>query len=209
MGWQKKTQLRLLTAYSWFIIVAFICATFAMQYHTALSLKDFFQALPLIVVFVFWCEKSAHLIKKSNCHLNKKEIFNRDLFTLNLSFLLASLISLLFAYDNSDAKGWWVLIIYFFSLYGLFYSLIFSIIALLIKNHKIYTMIFSSLIIALVSLGKLFPSYTSLPLIGRIDTFFVITGSLLVAHCFCAIGYKAARLFCHAGEATARIDKFN
>jgi hypothetical protein len=123
--------------------------------------------------------------------------------------LLACLISLIFSYDNSDAKGWWVLIIYFTTLYGLFFSLIFSVIALLIENHKIYTMIFSSLIIALISLGSFFPHYTPLLLLGNTDTFFVITGSLLIVHCLFAIGYKVARLFFNARGATTYKDKFN
>ena len=210
MGQSEKFQLKRLNRYSWSIIVAFICATFAMQYHTAsISLKDFFQALPLIVIAVFWCEKSAHTIKQPERNLKKTELFNRDLFILSFSFLLACLISLLFTYDNSDAKGWWVLIIYFITLYGLFFSLIFSVIALLIKNHKIYTMIFSFLIIVLVSLGSFFPHYTSLPLIGSIDTFFVVTGSLLIIHCLFAIGYKVVRLFFNAREAVIHKDKFN
>lgn len=208
MGQSKNFQLRRLNGYSWSIIVAFICATFAMQYHTAsISPKDFFQALPLIVVSVFCCEKFAYFINQPDRNLKKTEILNRDLFILSFSFLLACLISLLFAYDNSDAKGWWVLIIYFITLYGLFFSLIFSVIALLIENHKIYTMIFSSLIIALVSLGNFFPHYTSLPLIGSIDTFFVITGSLLIVHFLFSIGYKIVRLFFNG--AVIHKDKFN
>ena len=138
MGQQKKPQLKRLNKYSWSIIIAFIGATFAMQYHTTdISLMSFFQTLPLIVIVVYWSEKFAHYIKQPEGCLKKIEVFNRDLFILSFSFLLACLISLLFAYNNSDAKGWWPFIIYFITLYGLFYSFIFSIIALLIKNHKL------------------------------------------------------------------------
>lgn len=196
MGQSKKFQLWQLNGYSWSIIVAFICATFAMQYHTAnIYLKDFFQALPLIVIAVYWSEKSRYSIKQPELNLKNAELFNRDFFILSLSFLLACLISLTFSYDNSDAKGWWVLIIYFITIYGLFFSLIFSAIALLIENHKIYTMIFSFLIIVLVSFGFFFPHDISLPLIGSINTLFVVTGSLLIIHCLFAIGYKVVRLF--------------
>lgn len=66
MGHSENFQLRRLNGYSWSIIVALICATFAMQSHTAdISLIEFFQALPLIITFVFWCEKSEDLIKNS------------------------------------------------------------------------------------------------------------------------------------------------
>lgn len=192
----KKFHLKQLNGCSWSIIVAFICATFAMQYHTAnTSLIDIFQVLPLVFIAVYWCEKSQYFIKKPKCNLKKSQLFNQDLFILNFSFFLACLISLIFSYDNSDAKGWWVLIIYFFTLYGLIFSLIFSVIALLIQNHKIYTIIFSFLIIVLVSVGVFFPHDISLPLIGSINTFFVVTGSLLIIHCLFATGYKIVRLF--------------
>lgn len=190
MGQPNKIRLRRLNGYSWSTIIAFICATFAMQYHTAsFSFSDFFQTLPLIIVAIYWCEKSAYFIKQPEHSLKTIELFNRDLFILSFSFLLGCLVSLLFAYNNSDAKGWWSLIIYFITLYGLVFSVLFSTIVLLIKNHKTYTMIFSFLIIVLVSFGNFFPHYTSVPLLGNIDTFYVITGALLMAHFLFAIGY--------------------
>ena len=110
-----------------------------MQYHTAsISFKDIFQTLPLIIIAVYWCEKSAHSIKQPEYNLKNTALFNRDLFILSFGFLLGCLVSLLFAYNNSDAKGWWALIIYFITLYGLLFSVVFSVIALLIKNHKTY-----------------------------------------------------------------------
>jgi hypothetical protein len=105
-----------------------------------------------------------------------------------------------FAYNNADAKGWWTLTIYFITLYGLFFASIFSVIALLIKNHKIYTMIFSFLIILLVSFGGFLPHYIPLPLLGSIDTFFVVTCALLIDHCLFAIGCSVAGLFFKASS---------
>lgn len=112
---------------------------------------------------------------------------------LTFSFLLACLLSLILAYNNSDAKAWWTLIIYIYTLYGFIFSVAFSATALLIKNHKIYTMIFSLLIMLLVSLGQFFPHYIPLPLIGSIDTFFVVTISLLIIHCLFATGCRVPR----------------
>lgn len=196
MGQSKKIQLRRLNGYSWSIIVAFIGAMFAMQYHTAsLSLKDFFLILLLIIIMIYWCEKSAYSIKHPEFNLKKTELFKRDLFILSFSFLLACLISLMFSYNNSDAKGWWPLIICFTTLYGLAFSFVFSIIALLIKNHKTYTIIFSFLIMVLVSLGSFFPHYTPLPLLGHVDTFFAVTCLLLIVHFLFAIGCRMAGLF--------------
>lgn len=167
-----------------------------MSYQTAnTSFDGFIQTLPLIIIFIFWSEKSEPLIKRTESNLKKAQIFNRDTFILSFSFLLGCLISLLFAYDNSDAKGWWVLIIYFISLYGLIFSLIFSGIALLIKNHKAYILVFSFLIIGLSIFGKIFPRYTFIPSLGYIDTLYVITGALLIIHCLFAINCKVIHAF--------------
>ena len=203
MGQPKKNLLRRLNVYSWSMIIAFICAFFAMQYHTPdISLVGFFQTLPLIVIAVYWCEKSIHGIKPPECILKNIEIFHRDLFILSFSFFLGCLLSLVFAYNNSDAKGWWPFIIYFITLYGLFFAVIFSGTVLLIKNHKIYTIIFSFLILTLVSCGNFFLHHIPLPLLGRVDTFFVITGSLLIVHCLLTIGWKMIGLFFHGNKSS-------
>ncbi|MFI4955233.1 MAG: hypothetical protein ACHP9Y_04905 [Gammaproteobacteria bacterium] len=111
-----------LNKYSWSILIAFICATIAMLYGTANnSLQDFFQALPLIVISIYYCEKLAPLLDQPEHNLKKSKLFIRDSFILTFGFLLASLISLIFAYNNSDAKAWWSLIIYLYTLYGLFF----------------------------------------------------------------------------------------
>ncbi|ABQ54091.1 TPA: hypothetical protein JBD37_01780 [Legionella pneumophila subsp. pneumophila] len=189
-----NNHLKSLNKYSWFILVMFIFAVFAMSYQTTNTFFDgFIQTLPLIIVFVFWSEKSARLIKQAESNLKRAELFNRDTFILSFSFLLGCLISLLFAYDNSDVKGWWVLIIYFITLYGLIFSLIFSGIALQIKNHKTYTLVFSLLIIVFVSMGKFFPRYTFIPLLGYIDTFYAVTCVLLIIHCLFAFNCKIIR----------------
>lgn len=193
---KKTNHLKILNKYSWLLLITFIFAVFAMSYQTTnTSFDGFIQTLPLIIIFVFWSEKSAQLIKQTESNLKKAQLFNRDTFILSFSFLLGCLISLLFAYDNSDAKGWWVLIIYFISLYGLIFSLIFSGMALLIKNHKTYILIFSLLIIGLISGEKFFPYYTFIPLLGYIDTFYAITSILLIIHCLFAINCKIIRAF--------------
>ena len=195
----KKTRVIRLNGYSWSIIVAFLCATFAMHYHASNSFfKDSFLALPLIIVAVYWCQQSKYSITQPEYNLKNTDVFHRDCFLISFSFLLSCLISLIFAYNNSDAKGWWIFIIYFITLYGLFFSLIFSLIALLIKNHKIYTITYSFIIIIFISFAKYSPLHISLPFLSRIDIFFLITGLLLIIHCLLAIGYKVIRLFFNA-----------
>lgn len=191
---QKNNHLKNLNRYSWSILISFVFATLSMLYKTAhISLEGLLQTLPLIIIAIYYCEKLAPLISQTELNLNKSELFTRDSFILTFSFLLACLLSLILAYNNSDAKTWWPLIIYLYTFYGFFFSVVFSATALLIKNHKIYTMVFSLLIIIFVSLGKFFPHYIPLPLMGSVDTFFVITGSLLIIHCLFVISYKIVR----------------
>lgn len=188
----KKNKLKNLNGYSWSILIAFICALFAMHYHTAnSSFSDIFQTLPLIIIAVYLCEKLAPLISQSEYDLKKSRLFTRDVFILSFSLLFACLLSLICSYDNSDARGWWPLIICFITFYGLLFSLFFSAAALLIKNHKVYTIIFALIIIVLVLMGPFFPSYTFIPMLGDIETFYVITCSLLILHCLFTVGYKA------------------
>ncbi|PJD92824.1 MAG: hypothetical protein CK424_04395 [Legionella sp.] len=183
-----------LNGYSWSILIAFICVTYPMHYHTAnISFADFFQTLPLIIIAVYYSEKLAHLISQPEHNLKTPRLFTRDVFILSFSFLFACLLSLIFSYNNSDARGLWPLIIYFITLYGLLFSLFFSAVALLITNHKVYTIIFALIIIVLVSMGQFFPSYTFIPMLGHIETFYVITCSLLILHCLFTVGYKTIR----------------
>ncbi len=190
----SKFQLRSLNGYSWAIIVAYIGAIIAMQYPVSHGfLENFVQTLSLAIIMIFWCEQSAFLLQQPECNLKKIELFRRDLWLLSFSFFIASLISLWFAHNNSDVKSLWPVGIYFITLVGYCFSVIFSIIALFIKNHKIYTISFSCLIITVISLGNFLPHDTSLPLLGDVDTFFVITGLLLMVHGLVVIGHQITK----------------
>lgn len=185
-----------LNKYSWSILITFICATFSMLHDTTnISLEDFIQIFPLILIAIYYSEKLAPLINRPDHSLQNMELFARDSFILSFSFLLGCLLSLIFSYNNSDVKGWWTLIVYLITLYGLFFSVLFSAIALLIESHKKYTIIFSLLIIILVSIGNFFPHYISIPLLENIDSFYVITCLLLIIHLLVAVSYKIIRLF--------------
>jgi|GEM_PF-2636312 len=186
-----QINVKKLSGYSWSLIIAFICTTLAMQYHTVrISFEGFLQTLPLIAVVVYWCEKSAYLMALPECKLKKIELFRRDLFILSFSFLLGCLVSLILAYNNSDARGWWSFIVYFITLYGLVFSAIFSTIAQLIKNHTRYTIIFSLLVITLVSSGNFFPRYIPIPYLGSIDIFYLMTCTLMIVHLLFAMTCK-------------------
>ncbi len=195
MTLQKKIRIKGLNGFSWSIIIGFICVSFAMQFRANSYFYEILNVLPLILAIIYWCKKSASLLSLNDHNLKNKEIFNRDLFLLSFNFFLGFLISLCFAYNNSDAKSWWTLFIYFMTIYALIFSVIFSFFALLIPNHKTYTLIFSFLIIILSSFGNFLPQYSVLPLIGKTETFYLITCSLLIVHCVLAITYKIISIF--------------
>lgn len=185
-----------LNLYSWCLLFVFFCATFAMNYQTSsISLISFFEVLPLIALIIYQSEKKSYLISHREDSIKKSEIFARNQFILSYGFLIGCLFSLLFYYNNIDVKGWWPLIVYFITFYGLFFSTIFSLVSLLINRTKIYTIIFTLIIISLVSLGKFIPKYLPIPNIGNIETFYVLTVSLLVVHCFYAIFFKMMKYF--------------
>lgn len=62
------------------MIIAFIGAVIAMQYHTVRSLEGFFLTLPLVITAIVWSELRAPLLKADDSALTKKTTFYRDLF---------------------------------------------------------------------------------------------------------------------------------
>jgi hypothetical protein len=91
MTTSRNNKFKNFNKYSWSILVTFICATFAMLYRTAnISFECFFQTLPLIIIAVYYCEKSSYLINQPENNLKTSELFTRDLFILSFSFLVRS-----------------------------------------------------------------------------------------------------------------------
>jgi len=188
---------RNLNLYSWLIIFAYICANFAMQdyYSGKLSLEGFFFGLPVIGGIVYWSEYSARLIKKSEHHLKKKDLFFRDFFLISYSCLLGDILSLIFQYNNSDARAWWTLALYFSSACNLMFAFIFSLIALMLNSHRLYTAIFSFLMLVIFTCSKFWPYYLSLSVIGKTNTFLVILCFLIIVHLLFSITYKLTQVF--------------
>jgi hypothetical protein len=200
---KKKYQVRikLFNRYSWSLVLIFICAVLAMQYHTAhASFEGFFLTFPLVAIAVYWSEKSAYLIALPENQLKKRALFKRDIFIISFSFLEGCFISLILAYHNPDARGWWVFIVYFMALYGLIFSVIFSAIAALIKNHKTYIIIFSGLIMALIACGAFLLRYIHMPYIGPIDMFYFMTCTLLLIHLLFSITHQCIRRICSSTD---------
>jgi hypothetical protein len=184
-----------LNAYSWSLIIAFIGVSFAMEHHShSVPFEGFFMSLPLVSIVVYWSQKVAPLIYYEDDQLSKQSIFSRDLFLMNFGFILSCMISLLTQYDNSDARGWWPFILIIMSLYGLIFAFAFSLIALLLENHKTYLMVFSFITLVIFSLSKFWPYFISVPFIGEIHSYSVIIYSMIICHLLWCLGFKLKKL---------------
>jgi hypothetical protein len=183
-----------LSKHSWLLIIAFICASMAMQYDTGhITFEGFYLSLPIVFFMVYWTEQTVFLVRMKDCQLTKQDSFKRDLFIISYSFLLAGLLSLLFQFNNADVRGWWPIFLYFNCLVGFIFAFVYSLIALLLLSHKNYLVFFSSLIIFLITLIKFWPHTINFLFIEKMECYYAIIISLLIIHItsvFVYISYK-------------------
>lgn len=180
-----------LNGYSWSILIAFLGALVSMHFDMkSISVASILLTLPLIFFIIYYSERLVPLIKQPDHTADKRQSFIQDLFIISYSFLFACLISLVISYDNSAVKGWWPLMMYFITIYGLLFSFCFAIVAMLLKNHKHYTLSFALLIIGCIITEMFLPFYLFIPFLGYFDTFYVITSLLFILHCLFALSYK-------------------
>lgn len=180
-----------LNGFSLFIIIAYLSASCVMEYCSPHILwEGIYISLPLICIFIYWSGTINHLITRTDSQLTQGDVFRRDFFLITYSFLLATIFSLLFQYDNSDVKGWWPFIMYLFTLYGLVFATLFSLIALMITNHKVYSVIFSLLIFFIFLFSKYWPHDFNVFYIGEVNSFAVIYFGLICVHLILCSSYK-------------------
>ena len=174
--------------YAFLLLIIFVCTIFAMQYHTStFSLVGFFLVSPLIGVAIFCSGKLMYLKEESKNVITQEVEFKRDIFLISYSFLIASLISLLPEYNNSEAKAWWSISVYYVSLIGIMFSCFFAYFNRFARYHKIYTSVFSLIIIIVFSLPKLWPLYFSVLFLGEISFFWAMMFSLIALHLLCFV----------------------
>lgn len=106
----------------------------------------------------------------------------RDVFLVSYSFYCSSLIFLIFQYDNTDLKGWWLLYMYVSTTIGLMFALVFSLLASCMGAHKIYSLIFCLGIVVILSMMSFFPLRIQAGLFNGYETFWVLILGLIVVH---------------------------
>ena len=138
--------------YTWAIIIAFLSDFFVMEFNlTKISFEGFWIALPLISLIIFLSERLSSLMELNQKKPSKGDVFLRDFCLLLFVFFLATMITLLFENNNSDAKAWWSFILYFYAFYGVIFALFFALISSLFKVQKYYSIIFANTSLPVIS----------------------------------------------------------
>lgn len=182
---------RYINGLTWLMVIAFVSVIFTMEYFSPSILwEGILISSPLIIAAIMWSKKTSKLMRIENDQPIKEGRFVQDLFLITYSFFLAVLFSLLFQYDNSDVKGWWPLIIYIMGFYGFVFALTFSLIALILDNHRTYSVVFSFIIFFILLFSKYWPYYFDVFYVGNVSSFSLICFSLISIHLLICIIYK-------------------
>lgn len=182
-----------LNRYSWLLIITFIGVIFSMEYpffdhHN--PFEGLFLSLPVIIFALYWSQKAGYLSQCDEGKITKKMAFFRDVYVISYSFVLAILLSLLFAHSNADARGWWPFIVGWLAICGFLFATIFSYIAMLLDKHKSYTGIFAVGIVLSFSFMNFFPGYITILYFGKDDFFAAFMCLLLGMHLLLSISHR-------------------
>lgn len=106
-----------------------------------------------------------------------------DLFLITTAFLITGCISLITEINNVYLREFWPFYLFFISIYGFVFSLIYSIISIQIKvEHTKYNLCFSSIIVLLFSALMLLPKHNLIRDLIGIDSFYVVFFIMILIH---------------------------
>lgn len=163
------------------LLILYVIATTAMQYHTITSWSEAFIGLPVIGIGILFSFLTNKLTKNES--QTKRDTFRQDLYTIIIAFIIGCLLLIILNYDNSDMKAWWGLWLYFMLFFGLIFSFIYALIktTLKITSHA-YTIIYSYLIIGMYILLQFLPMRINVLSLGDIEPFYLLTVILIFTH---------------------------
>ncbi|HHS8465242.1 TPA: hypothetical protein ACTUXY_003037 [Legionella pneumophila] len=172
--------------YSWGIIAFYLSGTLIMEYQThqySVPFEGIFITTPLIMAFIFWSQKTNDYLLSMNKTYSSSDGFKVDLFLITTAFLVTGCISLITEINNVDLRGLWPFYLFFISVFGFTFSLIYSAISLQFKvEHKSYTLYFSVIIVLLYSLLFLFPKHNFLFDLVGIEPFYRLLLIMISIH---------------------------
>lgn len=190
--------LKQINRYTWLIIICYLSGILAMEYQSykiSVPFEGVFMTLPLVLFFIYWSQKNNKLLLLNGSEITKKDEFKIDLFLITTSFLLAGFVSLLMDFNNSDLRAFWPFYIFFISVFGFIFSLIYSLSGHFFKvNHKKYTLFFSVAITSIYSLISVFPRRIGGLNLVEIETFYAISILLLSLHLGFILGFQLKQL---------------
>lgn len=137
------------------LILSYLLAVMSMNLKSPyFSMEAFIYTLPVVLAMLFFIKKNACLLFLPDNRLTREQVFSRDFFCMNYSFVLSGFLSLLFQYDNSDASAWWPLFVYLNYFFGMLFSVLFASMAKLLQAHRTYTLISSVIILIVFTFTK-------------------------------------------------------
>lgn len=157
-----------------------------MEYQAhpySVSFEGLLITAPLIGAFIFWSQKTSSYLASIKKQYASDDGFKVDLFLITTAFLITGCISLITEINNVDSRGFWPFYLFFISIYGFVFSLIYSIISIQIKvEHTKYTLYFSSIIVLLFSALMLLPKHNLIRNLIGIDPFYGVFLILILIH---------------------------
>ncbi|MFC3909143.1 hypothetical protein ACFORL_08650 [Legionella dresdenensis] len=180
--------------YSIYLINIYTAFVLINNHFNVIRLEDISLTLPLIIGICVWSYNTLPLIRKA--HTNKIEAFRRDLFLIFYSIIAAEMFSFLIHYSNVDIRSWWVFTLYYFSLIGIIYSLIYSIIAIALEqHHKKYTFFIFYLIIFVITAINLLAYRNYFSIYARDEFYYSCLVGVLCIHIVVCVITKIRLIF--------------
>lgn len=165
------------------LIIAFIPCLFCSGYY---SLNRFYEtiwcSIPLFYLFILWSAKTWILFKEEERNSSKNNMFKIDLFLFTYSFYVSGLLVIIVNFNNVDVQGWWVVGVLFNTIIGFIFALVYSVFGLLLKPHRLYSYIYSTVFFVILNLLNFFPNYITINILGTLDIFWLIYLIALLGH---------------------------
>jgi hypothetical protein len=159
-----------------------------------ISLESIYLTVPLIGGLIFWSEKLTPLIQKPDSSITKTEEFFRDFFLITYGVLSGYMLYLVFQYNNTDARGWWPLVIYFITARGIIFAFFFSLLAMIFNGHKKYTLFFTFALILLLMFISYMEYLYPMSFFAHSEAYSIGLLLLMGIHVSLCLGYKILKI---------------
>ena len=179
----KLSLFKSINPFSLCILGLYLIFVLLNTFSRVITLLDILVTFPLIWSICVW-SKGYYLALIKESPKKTKDIFWQDLFLIFYGFIISILISFVIQHANTDLRGWWPIILYYLSLIGFSYALIYAFCAMLLKEHKTYALLFFFLTIIVIVGINLIAYINPLSVYAGDKIYYISLGVLLVIHIF-------------------------